>query len=88
MKARRVIESSSNFDAATLTVLCKAFDAAWAEIESHFEGDDAATEHARLRLAYAVLIVARQGDDDVDQVKNDALQVMAIAARRRIGSRG
>jgi len=60
MKARRLIESAS-FDPATLTVLCKAFDGAWSQIEEHFAGDDAATEHARMRLAYAVLIVAREG---------------------------
>jgi hypothetical protein len=29
MKARRVIESASNFEAATLKVLCKSFDDAW-----------------------------------------------------------
>ena len=85
MKARRLIESAS-FDPATLAVLCKAFDDAWAEIEEHFAGDDTATAHARMRLAYAVLIVAREGDDFVEEVKNDALQVMALAARRRNGS--
>jgi hypothetical protein len=42
--------------------------------------------HARMRLAYAVLLVARQDDDDAEQVKNEALQVMALAARRRMGS--
>ena len=82
MEARRVIENSS-FDPATETILCKAFDAAWSQIEPHFEGDEPATENARMRLAYAVLIVARQGDDNTEQVKNDALQVMALAARRR-----
>ena len=83
MKARRVIESASDFDAATLKVLCKAFDDAWSEIEPHFAGDKSATERARTRLAHAVLIVARQGEDNTEQVKNDALQVMALAARRR-----
>ena len=82
MKARRVIESAS-FEPATLAVLCKAFDQGWGEIEHHFRGDDAATEHARMRLAYAVLIVAREDDDSPEQVKNDALQVLALAARRR-----
>jgi hypothetical protein len=82
VKARRLIESSS-FEPETLEVLFKAFDDAWSEIEPHFAGDDVATEHARLRLAHAILIVARQDDDDPEQVKNDALQVMALAARRR-----
>jgi len=55
--------------------------------EEHFKGDAAATKHARVRLAYAVLLVARQDDDNADQVKDEALQVMALAARGRIGSR-
>ena len=83
MKARRVIESASNFDAATLKVLCKAFDDARFQIEPHFPGDEPATEHARMRLAYAVLIVAREDDNSAEQAKNDALEVMALAARRR-----
>ncbi len=77
MKARRLIEAST-FQPETLAVLFKAFDDAWTEIEPHFAGDEAAIEQARLRLAHAVLIVAREDDDDPEQVKNDALQVMAL----------
>jgi hypothetical protein len=86
MEARRLIENA-DFDPTTLAVLSEAFDGGWSEIEAHFKGDDAATRHARMRLAYAILLVARQDDDNADQVKNEALQVVALAARRRVGSR-
>ena len=45
MKARRVIETADDFDAATLAVLLKAFDSPWSEIEPHSAGDVSATEH-------------------------------------------
>ena len=60
-----------------------AFDDAWAEISHHFAGEDTATEHARMRLAHAVLIVAREDSNDADRLKNDALQVMALAYKKR-----
>ena len=85
MEAQRLIENAE-FDPTTLAVLSEAFDKGWSEIEAHFKGDDAATKHARMRLAYAILLVARQDDDNAEQVKNEALQVMALATRRRMGS--
>ena len=85
MEARRLVENAQ-FNPTTLAVLSEAFDNAWSEIEAHFRGDTAATKHARMRLAYAILLVARQDDDNAEQVKNEALQVMALAARRRMGS--
>ena len=87
MEARRLIEDA-DFDPSTLAVLSEAFDRGWSEIEAHFKGDQAATKHARMRLAYAILLVARQDDDNAAEVKNEALQVMALAARRRPGSAG
>jgi hypothetical protein len=82
MKARRLLESSM-FEPETLRVIYKAFDAAWAEIADHFTGDEIATEYARLRLAHAVLIVASGDSEAADRLKDDALQVMALAARKR-----
>jgi len=82
MKARHLIEIA-DFNPSTLAVLSEAFDKGWAEIEGHFQGDADATKHARVRLAYAVLLVAREDDDNADQVKDEALQVMALAARGR-----
>jgi hypothetical protein len=77
VKARRLIESAA-FEPSTLAVIFKAFDAAWREIAHHFPDDD---EHARLRLGHAVLAVAREDSTDAEQVKRDALQVMALAYR-------
>jgi len=82
VKARRLLESST-FEPETLQVIFEAFDAAWAEIAEHFAGDEPAAEDARLRLAHAVLIVARPDSSDASGLKNDALQVMALAARKR-----
>jgi hypothetical protein len=59
----------------------KAFDDAWAEIAHHFDGH---AEDARARLAHAVLIVTREDSDDPEQLKNDALQVMALAYRDKL----
>jgi hypothetical protein len=36
-----------------------------------------------MRLAHAVLIVAREDSNDADRLKNDALQVMALAYKKR-----
>jgi hypothetical protein len=77
MKARRLIEGSA-FAPRTLLTLCKAFDAAWAEISHHFDGHEKLAEEARIRLAHAVLVVASEDSDDTERVKNNALQVLAL----------
>jgi hypothetical protein len=76
VKARRLIESSE-FAPETLHVIYEAFDAGWAEIAEHF--DDTGREDARLRLAHAILAVAREDSNDAVAVKNDALQVERLA---------
>jgi hypothetical protein len=80
MKARRLIESSI-YEPETLQTAFKAFDDAWTEIAHHFDGH---AEDARARLAHAVLIVTREDSDDPEQLKNDALQVMALAYRDKL----
>jgi len=82
MQARRLIENST-YDPDTLHVLFHAFDEAWSEIADHFNNEHKEIEQARLRLAHAVLIVAREDSDDAERLKNDALQVMALAYRHR-----
>jgi hypothetical protein len=83
VKARRLI-ASSTFEPETLEVIYKAFDAAWSEISDHFAREAPATENARMRLAHAVLIVAREDSRDADRLKDDALQVMALAYREQL----
>jgi hypothetical protein len=53
------------------------------EIADHFAGNEIAVEHARLRLAHAVLVVAGKDGNDADQLKKDALRVMALGYRKR-----
>jgi hypothetical protein len=80
MKARRLIESSA-YGPETLRALYTALDDAWTEIAHHFAENDHA--HARMRLAHALLAVAREDSRDPKQLKNDALQVMALSYRER-----
>lgn len=68
------------FDPTTLTAVSQAFDSAWSEIADHFVGDHAQTQ-ARDRLARAVAIVADQGPTDVQDLKEAALQVLAMTYR-------
>jgi len=82
MRARRLIETST-FNPKTLHLLFQAFDEAWSEIAGHFNNEPKEIEQARLRLAHAVLIVAREDSEDPERLKNDALQVMALAYRHR-----
>jgi hypothetical protein len=79
MKARRLIEAST-FEPETLEVIFQAFDDAWSEISHHFADEH---EKARLRLAHAMLVVAREDSKDPERLKNDALQVMALSYRQR-----
>jgi hypothetical protein len=80
MKARRLIEGST-FGPEALKVIGKAFDDAWSEIGSQFDKQQA--QLARLRLAKAVLSVAREDSRDPDELKNAALQTMALNYRDR-----
>ena len=82
MKARRVIESSL-YEPQTLEVLFRAFDDAWSEIADHFGNEPRSVQEARARLAHACLIVSHEDSDDADQIRRDALQVMALAYRPR-----
>ena len=86
MKARRLI-ASSTFEPETLEVSHKAFDGAWSKISDHFAGEDAATESARMRLAHAVLIVAREDSRDADRPQDEASRAMALRNRKRCRKR-
>jgi len=81
MRARRLLEGST-FTAETLSVVFQAYDAAWREVEHLFAADP---EDARARLAHAVLIVAREDTRDVERLKDEALQVFALAIGSAFG---
>jgi hypothetical protein len=80
MKARNLIQGAT-YGPETLKVIRNAFDDAWSEIGSQFDGLQ--SQAARLKLARAVLSVAREDSRDPDELKNAALQVMAMAYRDR-----
>jgi hypothetical protein len=82
MKARGIIEGST-FDPETLSVVSEAFEKAWSEIAATFGGDARSVEEGRARLAHACLVVAHEGCNDPEQIKADALRVMALAYRKR-----
>jgi hypothetical protein len=77
MKARRLIEASV-YDPETLLVVSQAFDAAWVEIARFYNGDAGVVEKARLQLAHAVLIAAREDSQDPEQIKQDALRIVKV----------
>ena len=81
MKARRLIESAA-YEPETLQVMFQAFDQAWAEIAANFGDDPKDIEQGRMRLAHAILIVAREDSTDAKSLENDALAVMALAYRK------
>jgi hypothetical protein len=79
MLARNLLENAS-FTPETLTAIFRAYDAAWAEVAHLFpEGQ----ETARTRLAHAILLVANDDSRDPEVLKNDALQVLALALGKR-----
>jgi hypothetical protein len=65
----------------TLKVIGRAFDGAWADIANHFAGDRHRADAARERLAHAVLIAATDDARDHQEIKNTALQIMALSYR-------
>ena len=78
MKARQLIEGAT-YGPETLKVIGKAFDDAWCEIAGHFSPTGLQAQSARLKLAHAVLAVARDDSRDPEELKNAALQVMAMS---------
>jgi hypothetical protein len=82
MKAQRLIEGS-DFSPETLGVMFQAFDEAWAEVSHHYAADKAEKERARTRLAHAIVAVAKADSREAQRLKDEALQVMAMAHRER-----
>lgn len=81
MRNRQLIEGGA-FDPTTLLEIGTAFERAWSEIEHHFGATD--IELARTRLAEAVFLVAADHDcHDIAGLKTEALQVLALAYRKR-----
>ena len=76
MKARELIEGAS-YGPEALKAIGRAFDEAWASIAGNFSDDQIAA--ARLRLANALLAVAKDNSRDVEMMKREALDRMQMA---------
>jgi len=75
MKARELIEGAS-YGPEALKAIGRAFDEAWASIAGNFSDDQVAA--ARLRLANALLAVAKDNSRDVEVMKREALDKMRL----------
>jgi hypothetical protein len=73
MEARELIEGAS-YGPEALKAIGRAFDEAWASIAGNFSDDQ--IEAARLRLANALLAVAKDNSRDVEVMKREALERM------------
>lgn len=82
MKARHLIDSAS-YGPEALKVIGQAFDEVWRDIAGNFGDDPRDIELARLKLANALLSVACEESQDVEALKNGALQAMALGYRER-----
>ena len=80
MKARELVASAS-FEPEALSVVGQAFDLAWNEIAPNFGDNPAVLEAARVRLAHAILSVAKDDVRDAGDLKTASLQVFALAYR-------
>lgn len=80
MKARQLVAGAS-LGPEALKVAYEAFDQAWDAIAANFGSDKDAIEAGRLKLANAILAVMREDGRDAVQVKNAALQMVALEGR-------
>jgi len=75
MKARKLIEENGSFGPDELTVLCDALEEAWSFIEGYFDGEQV-RDNARTKLAGVIVMLARSGTLEREQLRNDAIQMM------------
>lgn len=68
---------TTSYGPEALKSMTQAFDQAWSVIAGNISGD--ASEAARLRLANALLSVASKDSRDVEVLKRDALEAMALS---------
>ena len=76
MKARMLVEGAS-FNPEQLKIVGKAFDRAWDEIKPSVSTRAEAMQAARMKLANAVLAIARTADPfTIERIKEHALGAM------------
>jgi len=82
MKVRQLVAGAS-LGPDALKVAYAAFDLAWEAIAANFGNDKDAIEAARIKLANAILAVMREDSGNPLQVKNAALQMVALKGHLR-----
>ena len=75
VKARQLITGAS-FGPVAIKAMTQAFDEAWEQIASHFDGDPMIRDSARQSLADAVLTAAADNIYDVQALKDASLRLM------------
>jgi hypothetical protein len=68
---------AGSFGPAAVKVMGEAFELAWQQIASHFDGDQMIRDSARQSLADAVLAAAADSIPDVQALKDASLRLMA-----------
>jgi hypothetical protein len=77
MKARQLI-SGRAFGPDALSVVAKAFDDAWVEIEPSVTGGPERTRAAKLSLLNIVVSLAKYETTDPDPVRNEAVRIFQL----------
>lgn len=75
MRARQLIEEHGSFEPEELAILCDALEDAWSFIDGCFD-DDLAKQDARTKLAGIIVMLARSGMSEREQLRNAAIQMM------------
>jgi hypothetical protein len=68
---------TGSFGPAAVKVMGEAFELAWQQIASHFDGDQMIRDSARQSLADAILATALDSIPDVQALKDASLRLMA-----------
>jgi hypothetical protein len=80
MKARELF-SNASYGPETLKIVFQSFDLAWASIATNFGDNPLAIQAARVKLANIILSMPHNQQSDTQQIKNSALQIMALDYR-------
>jgi hypothetical protein len=76
---RALLNTSADYDADTLKLLGRSFDAAWQNLAGNF--DAATAENRRTRLALIILELAKGGERDEDAITAAAVNIMSRKER-------
>ena len=80
MKARQLL-SGTSYGPDTMKIIFRSFDEAWDSIEASFGHNPLAIQAARVKLANIILSIPHHARSDAEQIKNSALQLMALDYR-------